>query len=201
MADRNAKHADERERLARAGWTVLRRNGYANAGITEILAEAELGTRAFYRHFSSKDELLIAMFRDNASVTAQRLTERVEAAGSPTGRLIAWIDEILSLAEDDHHREIALMFASPSVRSVFEDAGDEVIAQLRTPLLTALADGVAAGEFADCDPDADAKTIHAIVWQLFTDRIHDRSPLDPAAARAQVERFTLDAIGWSGART
>ena len=132
--DRDAKHADERERLYRAGWVVLRRNGYANAGITEILGEAGLGTRAFYRHFDSKDDLLVAMFTDNAAATARRLADEVDLAGSPLARLRAWIDEILALADDPRHGEAARMFISPTMPGVFDAAGDQAIVELRAPL-------------------------------------------------------------------
>ncbi len=193
--DRDAKHADERERLYRAGWVVLRRNGYANAGITEILGEAGLGTRAFYRHFDSKDDLLVAMFTDNAAATARRLADEVDLAGSPLARLRAWIDEILALADDPRHGEAARMFISPTMPGVFDAAGDQAIAELRAPLRAALAAGAEAGDFPDCDPDADAATIHAIVWRLFIDAINGRATMGRDDARAHVERFALRALG------
>ena len=195
LSDRDVKHADERERLYRAGWVVLRRNGYANAGITEILGEAGLGTRAFYRHFDSKDELLVSMFAENASATARRLADHVDLAGSPLARVRSWIDEILALSDDPRHGEAARMFISPTMPGVFDAAGNEAIAELRAPLRSALADGAAAGDFPDCDPDADAVTIHAIVWRLFIDAINGRSTMARDEARAHVERFVLRALG------
>jgi AcrR family transcriptional regulator len=192
---RDAKHANERDRLYRAGWVVLRRNGYANAGINDILAEAKLGTRAFYRHFASKDELLVSMFAENAAATASRLAERVDAAGSPLDRLRAWIDEILALGDDPKHSEAARMFISPTMPGVFDEAGNEAIDTMRAPLRAALADGKASGDFPDCDPDADASTIHAIVWRLFTDAIHGRPTMSRADARAHVERFAMPPLG------
>lgn len=192
---RETKHADERTRLERAGWVVLRRNGYANAGITDILKEAGLGTRAFYRHFASKDGLLVAMFSENAAITARRLTERVEAAGSPLDRLRAWIDEMLALGYDERHSEAARLFISPTMAGMFDEPGNAAIDHMRAPLRTALADGAASGDFPTCDPDTDAATIHAIVWQLFTDALHGRASLCLADARAHVERFALPALG------
>lgn len=191
---RDEKYAGEREVLYRAGWTVLRRNGYANAGISEILAEAKLGTRAFYRHFESKDELLVSMFRESAAATSRALADRVAAAGPPLNRVRAWIDEILAMSHSPRHAEAAKLFAS-SMQSVFEEAGEEAMAGLRGPLLAALTDGAAVGDFPSCDPEPDAASIQAIVWQLFLDSVHGRSNLDAATARAQVERFVLPALG------
>ena len=59
----------------------------------------------------------------------------------------------------------------------------------------ALADGAASGDFPDCDPDADAATIHAIVWRLFTDAIHGRATMSRDDARSHVERFAFRALG------
>ncbi len=192
---REAKHADERARLHRAGWAVMRRNGYANAGINDILAEAKLGTRAFYRHFASKDDLLLAMFTENAEVTRQRVVERVEQAGSPLDRVRTWIATVLDLGYDPRHGELARIFASPTVTAVLEGSGREIVDRLIEPLRDALRDGVAAGEFPDCDPDNDAATIHAIAWRLTIDAIHERSSLPRDAAVDHVERFALTAIG------
>jgi AcrR family transcriptional regulator len=185
--------ARERARLMVAGWTVLRRNGYANAGVAAILAEAGLGTRAFYRHFQSKDELLVEMFRASAEQTGNELAARVAAAGSPLDRLMAWIDEILAMGHDPHHVEVARMFTSPTMRAVFAAAGDEAIDRLCRPLHDALVDGAASGVFPHADPDADTATIHAIVWRLFLDAVAGAGP-SAGDARRHVLRYVLPAL-------
>ena len=151
-ADRDAKHADERERLYRAGWVVLRRNGYANAGITEILGEAGLGTRAFYRHFAPRTN---CWCRCSPTTPPRRRTvspSRSIAAGSPLDRLHAWIDEILALGDDPRHSEAARMFISPTMPGVFDEAGNEAIAAMRAPLRAALADGADVGRLPRLRP-------------------------------------------------
>ena len=54
---------DERSRLMDAALHVMRRNGFQGASVQDILDYAGLSTRAFYRQFRSKDDLLLAMFR------------------------------------------------------------------------------------------------------------------------------------------
>jgi AcrR family transcriptional regulator len=41
--------------------------------VADILNEADLSTRSFYRHFASKDQLLCALFRREAEAAAARL--------------------------------------------------------------------------------------------------------------------------------
>ena len=78
-----ADPGSERQLIVDAALRVMHQNGYAAAQISDILGEAKLSTRAFYRHFQSKDDLLLALFRDNAASTSRLLAARVAAAGSP----------------------------------------------------------------------------------------------------------------------
>jgi len=189
--------AAEREHLFRSAWAVLKRSGYANASITEILAEAGISTRAFYRHFASKDDLLVAMFVENADVAAERVAARVATADTALARVEAWVDAILDLGYEARTRTSARLFASPAVRGVFEDAGQAAIAHLYAPLREALADGLAAGELPTADPANDAETIYSITWRLVLDQAQGRSGLSREQAGVHVRRFVLAALGAS----
>ena len=174
---------------------MLRRNGYANAGITEILGEAGLARGRSTGTSTPRTNSWWRCSPTTPSATARRLADHVDLAGSPLARVRAWIDEILALGDDPRHGEAARMFISPTMPGVFDAAGNEAIAELRAPLRAALAAGAAAGDFPDCDPDADAATIHAIVWRLFIDAINGRATMNREDARAHVERFALRALG------
>ena len=87
---------DDVELLISAGLAVLRREGAADMTIADVLSEAGLSTRAFYRHFTSKSDLLLAIYEHEVNLYSPRLQSRLDAAGSPTDALIAWIDELLA---------------------------------------------------------------------------------------------------------
>lgn len=186
---------DERAHLLKAGTAVMRRNGFAGAHITEILSEAGISTRAFYRHFRSKDDLLLAIFRQNADLTGQRLEQRLANTATPTGQLVAWIDEILDMGYDARRARVSRVFAASTVTSAIADAGHEAAARLYAPLHDVLLSGSASGEFPHCDPAADAASIHALVWRLFTDAMHGRARLDREQAMQHVLRFVGPALG------
>ena len=76
---------DELRILLDAALVVMERNGYVDAAVADILREADLSTRSFYRHFESKDQLLSALFRREADAAAARLRAKVDAAADPTG--------------------------------------------------------------------------------------------------------------------
>ena len=77
---------DELRLLLDAALAVMERNGYVDAAVADILREADLSTRSFYRHFESKDQLLCALFRREAEAAAVRLHAKVDAAPDPGPR-------------------------------------------------------------------------------------------------------------------
>ncbi|WP_242419241.1 helix-turn-helix domain-containing protein, partial [Frankia sp. CpI1-P] len=52
--------------MIRAAYRVLARADSGSVTVSEILTEAQLSTRSFYRHFKSKDQLLLSMFEEES---------------------------------------------------------------------------------------------------------------------------------------
>src|SRR5690349_6285175 len=66
------QRAAEHEALLRAARRVFVRRGYAQTRVEDVLAEAGISTRAFYRFHASKDELFLELFaRANAAALAR----------------------------------------------------------------------------------------------------------------------------------
>jgi AcrR family transcriptional regulator len=182
--------------LLDAALVVMARNGYADATVADILREANLSTRSFYRHFSSKDELLCALFRREAEVAADRLRAKVEAAGKPRAALEVWIDEILSLGPRARSAQVAVLGSAGAMRA--EGYGSEMrraTQLLLEPLRAVLAAGTSDGSFPLADPPADAPLIKAVVWAAAgLDPTRDAPPSRAQAARA-VRSFCTRALG------
>jgi AcrR family transcriptional regulator len=154
-----------REILAAAS-KALREHGVQGFSIAAVLDGAAVGTRAFYRHFGSKDELVAALFLEMARVEERRLRRRMASATTEIDAVAAWIDGRLDLAFDDNIKSDlrrvsqeaqSQMLASPNlVRPAYE--------QLLKPLIAALRRGLQHGAFHHIDPVTDAHAIHAVVW-------------------------------------
>ena len=144
----------------------MERNGYTDAAVADILREAELSTRSFYRHFESKDQLLCALFRREADAAAARLRAKVEAAANPREALDAWIDEILSFGHDRVKAARVSVLGSPGAMKAEGYAREMHHASevLTAPLEALLRDGAADGSFPLADPPADAPLIQSVVW-------------------------------------
>jgi AcrR family transcriptional regulator len=161
---RRFESEDELRILLDAAMVVMGRNGYVDASVADILNEANLSTRSFYRHFESKDQLLCALYRREAENAAARLNAQVDAAPSPRAALDAWIDEILSLGR--HKAKAARVLGSPGAMRAegYAEETRHASKLLMAPLEALLAAGAADGSFPLADPPADADLIRSVVW-------------------------------------
>ena len=200
MPATRADPVTERQTILDAALRVMRRNGYDECQITDILAEASLSTRAFYRHFDTKDDVLLAIFRDNAEETSRRLAARVNAAATPVEQLRAWIEEILSLGYDRRRASRVRVLASGAARRTagYAEERAQANAALCAPLRAVLEAGRASGAFPECVPADDAPTIHAIAWRLVSEALSGAPTMDEESARDHVLRFSLPAVGIRG---
>ena len=190
----------ERRAIFDAALRVLKASGYDRATLDEVLTEASLSTRAFYRHFSSKDELLAALHREEARAVAARLARLTAAAGDPLAALEAWVDDVLAIGFDPKRVERAGLLRSKGARSAagWEEARRVAREAITEPLVAVLQSGRDAGTFPGADPALDARTICAITFDLLDDIGVAPPRLGRAAARAHVLRFALAALGAAG---
>ena len=188
----------EQELLLNATLKVLRRNDYADVAIADILEQAGLSTRSFYRHFQSKDELLLMLYRRDAEAATARLLDRVGKAGSAPAALEAWIDEILSFRFDRRKAERVALLGAASARRAEGYAVEAVQSarMLSAPLIEVLEQGLRDGSFPDAEPRPHAEMIRAIVFDLAgLNSVRARAGADADAATHDVLRFCLRALG------
>jgi len=93
---------------------VMRRNGFTEASLAEVLEVAGVSTRAFYRHFETKDALLVAMFDRDAAAVTERLRNAVDAAATARGALDAWLDEYFDVFANPRRASRVRLLSSPA---------------------------------------------------------------------------------------
>ena len=101
---RRAAYADEVERLVAASFALIRDTGQLEPRVGEIVRAAGLSNQAFYRHFRSKDELLVTVLDEGIRQLAGYLSHRMDAVASPVGKVRAWI---AGMCEQALNREAA----------------------------------------------------------------------------------------------
>jgi AcrR family transcriptional regulator len=98
LADRQASYALEIQRIIDATYRVIGRTGSFDPTLRDILQEAGLSTQAFYKHFRSKDEVLLVLLDDGRQRLLGYLGHRMRKATTPAGRVQAWIEGVLAQA-------------------------------------------------------------------------------------------------------
>jgi AcrR family transcriptional regulator len=192
---------DELRILLDAALVVLERNGYLDASVAEVLRQANLSTRSFYRHFESKDQLLCALYRREAQAAAARLSAKVDAAGTPRAALEAWIDETMSLGHDRAKAARLKVLTRGAMKADgYAEATRDASQLLMAPLERLLAEGAADGSFPLADPRADAALIQAVVWAAAGLNPARGRPAQWSEAAHQVRSFCERALGADAAR-
>jgi AcrR family transcriptional regulator len=190
-----APDAAERNRLMDAALHVMRRNGFQGASVQDILDRAGLSTRAFYRQFRSKDDLLLAMFRTASDPDVDQIARSVAEAPTALGAVLVWVDQMLSLAFDRRRVGRLVIFNTVARQADgYEDEECSLRARLISPLLNALRQGAADGSFPVADPGPDADVLFDLIWSVAHPQRRAGST-DRSAATATVLRFCLPALG------
>ncbi|MCG8504238.1 MAG: TetR/AcrR family transcriptional regulator [Sphingomonadales bacterium] len=87
--------ASRRDHLVKTAVELFRRNGYHATGIEKILKESGVSKPTLYRHFSSKDELIIAALRAwDVESRGWLCGEMERRADTPRGRVLALFDAL-----------------------------------------------------------------------------------------------------------
>src|SRR3954467_2648171 len=84
-----------RERLVAAAIELFYRHGFGAVGIDRVISTAGVTKTTFYKHFESKDDLMVAavLRRDEwESLAWGCAVRRLAGDGNPTGQLLAFFD-------------------------------------------------------------------------------------------------------------
>lgn len=103
---------ERRERILSAAAELAARRGFHTVGMADIGAEAGIVGSGIYRHFDSKDALLVALLDQVMDRLQTGAEEILDAAGDERAALSALVRDHIRVAIDDrtvlavYHREI-----------------------------------------------------------------------------------------------
>jgi AcrR family transcriptional regulator len=179
IADRRAAYASEARRLIDAAFVVMRRSGSIDPPVRAIVQEADLSNQAFYRHFPSKDALLLAVLADGQHQLVEHLERRMADTSDPAEQVQRWIVGVMAQARDRDAAEATRPFACNGVR--LADLFPADLAASRAELVASLAPSVRMLGGSD----EDAELIQELAFARMNDAIaHRRVP-----SRAEVQRL------------
>jgi len=99
-AEREAAYVEEIRLLVDATYRLIEKTGTFDPPLRDILKASGLSTQAFYRHFRTKDELMLVLLDDGRRQLLGYLRHRMDKAPAPAGRVRAWIEGVLAQAAD-----------------------------------------------------------------------------------------------------
>ena len=163
LATRRVAYAAEVRRLIDAAFTVMRTTGDIDPQVRDIVKAAGLSNQAFYRHFASKDALMVAVLADGRRQLVEHLQRRLNSAKDPGEQLRRWITGVLAQARDPEAADATRPFAINGAR--LADRYPTEVAASRAQLLSTLLPTV----HALGGTDRDAECVHDLTMA----RMHD----------------------------
>jgi AcrR family transcriptional regulator len=185
-----------RRAIVTAASESVREQGVQGLSIAAVLDRAQLSTRAFYRHFESKDQLVTAVFLEMARLERRRLKRKMASAADPVDAVVAWIDGRLDLAFDENVKSDLRYLSSEAQSQIFASPAlvQPAYAEMLKPLVDTLQRGLLDGLFHDIDPISAAESVQGVVWAC-TERQWATGDCERADVRERALRFCLRGLG------
>jgi AcrR family transcriptional regulator len=188
LAERRDAYATEARRLIDAALVVMRETGAIDPAVRDVVREAGLSNQAFYRHFPSKDALLLAVLADGQRQLVSYVEHRVERVDDPRERVRRWVEALMEQARRPQAAAATRPFAVNGLR-LHDQFPDETAASREELVRTLRPAIVAAG-----GDERDAELVHDLTMTRMNDALVHRRVPDRKEV-AHLVAFCLAAIG------
>jgi AcrR family transcriptional regulator len=136
---REPARASARERLLIAASRLFTEAGIQATGVDAIIEAADVAKATFYRHFPSKDDLVVAWLRDSRTRWFDRVRARSQASSAdPRGEILLFFEAVAAWLDTDGYRGCPYLNTSVEItdpahpaRLVIHETLDEIGAYLR----------------------------------------------------------------------
>jgi len=178
----------ERAAIIRAAHRLIGRNAGGATPIEDILRAAGVNRRTFYRHFPSKDALVLAMQHEAGELVREALWSATARAADGRAAVVTWIEEFLDIGWDEHRLREGQTFLAPEVGRVagIAAAMEDIHARHRAVLEAALRRALTDRTLPAAAPERDAFSIHAVVLRCLEMRARGRLDRSYRAARDEI---------------
>ncbi len=192
---RRATYADEVQRLLDAAFSLIRDQGELEPRVAQIVRAAGLSNQAFYRHFRSKHELLVAVLDEGVRTLADYLGHRM-AGKSAEEQVREWIRGMCAQALDLASAEATRPFVV--ARGRLAEAYPHEVARSEGQATALVRDAIEAGRaegvFPNADPEPDAESLYHLTMGWLQARLLTPEGDSEMAAGADARRLEALAI-------
>ncbi len=200
LTDRSIAQEEKRAQILEAAVRVFARRGYHGSRVGDIAAEAGVAHGLLYHYFSSKEQVLQTIFRENWGELLERF-RAVEAAEEPAGEKLAGIAKILLRTWRNDPDLVTVMVREVARSSLLQGQVEEV-REAFAIVQRVIEQGQADGSFR---PDIDARLASWVVYggleEILTGWVLGQLPDDDEeVARAEHAAIELALSGLSTPR-
>jgi AcrR family transcriptional regulator len=156
LDERQRDATQEVERILAATVRLMEAAAPDPPRVSDIVAEAGSSNKAFYRYFSSKDELFLAVMERGVAIVVSYLEHQMAKESDPAGKIARWIEGVLAQVSDPH-----LMSQSRAAVAQMTTGANRRLAddEMLRPLRDLLSEPVS--RLGGADPRRDADTVFA----------------------------------------
>ena len=97
---RRVAYEGEVQRLVEAALGCIRESGRLSPKVSDLVRISGLSNKAFYRHFRSRDELLVAVLDHGVELLSGYLEHRMQGESDPRKRIERWLEGMTRQALD-----------------------------------------------------------------------------------------------------
>ena len=185
-SERRTRNDPRRERtpkrLVAAARVVFERDGFYDARLSDITAEANVAAGTLYNYYRSKHEIFRDVFREVADELTAITPEHVSAQDDPVRRLEE-VNRVYVQAFRRNARLMTLLYQAGETDEEIRALGDEVRQHFQDRVSAAIAGWQAAGlAYSDLDP---VYTAHALTFMV------ERVAMAWAAGRVDYDDDTM----------
>lgn len=189
---RQAASEEKRRLIIDAAVRVFARDGYHTSRVGDIAEEAGIAHGLLYHYFSSKEEVLTTLFRENWGELLGRL-ERVEQSDEPADEQLRGIAKILLRTWRNDPDLVSVMVREVARSSHLAQEVDEIQNGFAT-IQRVIERGQATGVFrADLDPRLASWIFYGGLDEILTGWVLGQLP-DGDEEVARAERTIIDVV-------
>jgi AcrR family transcriptional regulator len=192
-----ARRTERHQSLVDAAIAVFVEKGVEATTVDDIVRRAGAAKGTFYLYFRTKDDVINAVSESLVSRVADSIEAVLVSPASAPDRIRALSRTLNTVGREPYELELVEVLHRPENRAVHDRIGARILDRLAPLLSRVIADGIAAGDFVDQDPDRAARYALSCL-----DALHDVvvSPDDLPVATEELDAFVLRGLGWNGAK-
>ncbi len=162
------KKEEKKRKIINAAIKIFARNGYFNSRVSEIAKEAGVADGTIYIYFSSKEELLSAIFDEALQVFVEESTRLLEGIEDPIEKLRNIV--YLHLKHLGSNRDLAMVFQIEFRHNIvfMERLSKTRLADYFKIIESVVTEGQKKGVFKELNPRFCAKVLFGIIDEMVT---------------------------------